>query len=109
MKPIFASMLVLVTLSLTPAMATQAKKGALDKEPDLFASVTPDRLLGGMSRREWLTLWPVPGRDYWAAWDCKGRSCDNPKRVHIRANAKLIPRTDADPKPIDDGAGQPKE
>lgn len=74
-------------------------KGALGPDPDRFAVVTPDRRLGDMTRRKWLTLWPVNGREYWAAWDCKDKPCDTPQRAHIRETAKLIPRTDKDPKP----------
>lgn len=109
MKLLIMTLTLCACVASAPAFAKPAKKGALDKEPDLFASVTPDRLLRDMSRRDWLTLWPVPGRDYWAAWDCKGKPCDNPKRLHIRANAKLIPRTAADPKPIDDSVSPIKE
>ena len=81
------------------AHAQAGKRDALDNDPDLFAIVTPDRSLGDMTRRKWLTLWPVPGREYWAAWDCKGKPCDTPQRVHERAVAKLIPRLSTDPKP----------
>ncbi|MGN6210552.1 hypothetical protein [Asticcacaulis sp.] len=95
---------------ITPVVADAApkKKGALDDTTDLFAMVTPDRRLGDLTRRKWLTLWPVDGREYWAAWDCKGKRCDTPKRAHIRATAKLIPRTDADPKPLPPDTSAPK-
>jgi hypothetical protein len=86
----------------------EQKKSVLDHEPELFAVVTPDRLLGRHTRRQWLDLWPVNGREYWAAWDCKGKLCDTPDRAHIRATAKLIPRTDADPKPLPADAPAPK-
>ena len=88
--------------TMTAGPAAAQKKSKLDKDPDLFAVVTPDRLLGKMTRREWLTLWPVPGREYWAAWDCQHRSCDTDKRKHIRETARLIPRTAADPEPLTD-------
>lgn len=83
------------------AQAGPPKKSVLDNDPDLFAVVTPDRLLGSDTRRQWLTLWPVNGREYWAAWDCKGKPCDTPQRVHERETAKLIPRLATDPKPED--------
>ena len=100
MKILSLAILVLLPFLAPPASAEAPRKSVLDNDPDLFAVVTPDRLLPKMSRREWLTLWPVNGREYWAAWDCKGRLCDTQERAHIRATAKLIPRTDKDPKPF---------
>lgn len=82
------------------APSIAAPKSNRDNYSDAFALVTPDSLLGSTTRRQWLKLWPVPGREYWAAWDCKGMPCDTPQRKHIRATAKLIARTDEDPKPI---------
>lgn len=105
------SLIMTMTLTLcacvasAPAFAKPPKTSVLDNDPDLFALVTPDRLLGDMSRRKWLTLWPKLGREYWAAWDCKDKGCDTPKRAHIRATAKLIPRNDNDPKPVESEAG----
>jgi hypothetical protein len=100
MKTALAALSIAVLLA-TGAEARTAPKSALDHDPDMFAVVTPDRLLGTTTRRQWLTLYPVLGREYWAAWDCKGKLCDTAKRKHIRETAKLITRTDADPKPVD--------
>lgn len=99
MKPLILAT-VIATFGAAAAHAAPPPKTALD-DPDLFAVVTPDRLLGGMTRRKWLTLWPVPGREYWAAWDCKGKPCDTPERAHERATAKLVQRLETDPKPED--------
>ncbi|HWU61479.1 MAG TPA: hypothetical protein VN112_05580 [Ensifer sp.] len=100
MKNLILAALAGLLLSPTATFAEAPKRSVLDNEPELFAVVTPDRLLGRHTRRQWLTLWPGNGREYWAAWDCKGKPCDTPKRAHIRATAKLIPRTDKDPKPL---------
>ena len=100
MKNLIQAALAGLLLSPTATFAEAPKKSVLDNEPELFAVVTPDRLLGRHTRRQWLTLWPGNGREYWAAWDCKGKLCDTRERAHIRATAKRIPRTDADPKPL---------
>lgn len=100
MKPIILVMLTSLVLLPASTWAEAPKKSVLDNDPDLFAVVTPDRLLPKMTRREWLTLWPVNGREYWAAWDCKGKPCDTRDRAHIRATSKLISRTEKDPKPL---------
>ncbi len=84
-----------------PAYAGASHKGALNDTTDLFASVTPDRLLGSTTRRQWLDLYPVDAKVYWAAWDCKGQPCDTRERAHIRATAKLVSRTERDPKPME--------
>ncbi len=97
-----------VACTASQAYARPSSKGALDNTADLFAVVTPDRLLGKTTRRQWLDLWPVNAKVYWAAWDCKGQPCDNRERAHIRATAKLISRTPRDPKPMEntgDGPG----
>lgn len=96
-----ASAILICFFAVSSTNAGEARKSALGNDPDLFAVVTPDRLLHGMTRRKWLTLWPVPGKEYWAAWDCKGKPCDTPQRAHERATAKLIERLDTDPKPED--------
>lgn len=67
-------------------------KDVLANDPDLFAVVTPDRLLHGMTREQWLELYPVEGRVYWDAWACKNKPCDTKEKTHIRATAKLISR-----------------
>lgn len=102
MKKIILAIATAIFVIGTPSLAALAKKSVLDNDPDLFALVTPDRLLGKTTRRQWLTLWPKLGQEYWAAWDCKGKRCDTPQRAHIRETAKLIPRTEADPEPVGD-------
>lgn len=84
----------------TVGYAKGNRQGALENTQDLFASVTPDRLLGKTTRRQWLDLYPVNARLYWAAWDCRGRPCDSRERAHIREIAKLVARTSKDPKPF---------
>ncbi len=98
-----AALLIAAMMISVPCLATAEVKsrGALDNTKDLFADVTPDSLLGKTTRRKWLDLYPVNAKIYWAAWDCRGKPCDTPKRAHIRATAKLVPRTDRDPKPME--------
>ncbi len=96
---VFAMILAAALIASTPAYADPSHASVLDDTSDLFGSVTPDRLLGTTTRRKWLDLYPVDATVYWAAWDCKGKPCDTPARVHIRAIAKLVPRTSHDPKP----------
>jgi len=100
MKRLMIAAIVLAACS-SSAPALAGSKSVLDNDPDMFAVVTPDRLLGKTTRRQWLTLWPVPGKEYWAAWDCKDKACDSAQRAHERATAKLIPRIATDPKPED--------
>ena len=90
-----------VTIGLSTAPVHAGQKSVLDNDPDLFAVVTPDRLLGHQTRREWLKLWPVLGKEYWAAWDCMDKACDTAQRARERATAKLIDRLPTDPKPED--------
>ncbi len=91
----------LLVLTAKSAEAGKAPKSALDNDPDLFAVVTPGRLLGNQPRRQWLTLWSVNGREYWAAWDCRGKPCDTERRVRERAASKPIALLPTDPKPAD--------
>jgi len=86
----------------TPGYAAQTHKDALDDTTDMFGLVTPDNLLGATNRRQWLDLHPVLAKVYWAAWDCKGKPCDTAQRAHYRSIAKLVARTDRDPKPLED-------
>ena len=97
------ALMAMAALSLiaTTCHAGPAPKSVLDNDPDLFAVVKPDRLLGDQTRRQWLTMWPVNGREYWAAWDCKDKPCDTKQRAHERATSKLIERLPTDPKPED--------
>ncbi len=76
-----------------------AQKSALDGHQ--FDGVTSDAALrtAGRTRRDWLDKHPVEAREYWAAWDCKGKPCDSSWYANIRAKAALIKRTDEDPRP----------
>jgi len=96
--------LTFIALTVGPASTagSETRKSVLDNNPDLFTLVTPDHLLGNTPRRKWLDLYPVNAKEYWAAWDCKGKRCDTKARARIRATCKLVPRTARDPKPIDE-------
>ncbi len=74
-----------------------APKSALDHLQ--FDGVVDDDALkgGGQTRRQWLDQNPAPAKEYWRAWDCKGKPCDSKWQANIRAKAALIQRTDKDP------------
>jgi len=74
-----------------------APKSALDHIQ--FDGVMDDGTLkdSNETRRQWLDENPVPAKEYWRAWDCKGKPCDSKWQANIRAKAALIQRTDKDP------------
>ncbi len=51
----------------------------------------------GHTRRQWLQQNPVQAKEYWKAWDCKGKPCDSQWNANIRKKAAQITRTDKDP------------
>jgi hypothetical protein len=86
-------------LTVAPFAHATPHKDALDNVQ--FDGVMSDGVLKDSheARRTWLDQNPVPAKEYWKAWDCKGQPCDSKWQQNIRAKAALIPRTDKDPKP----------
>ncbi len=82
-----------------PAISHATPKSALDGLQ--FDGVASDAVLktANRTRRQWLDSLPVQAREYWRAWDCKGKPCDSKWQADIRAKAALISRTDKDPPP----------
>ena len=76
-----------------------AQKSALDGHQ--FDGVMSDAALktAKRTRRDWLDKNPIGAKEYWAAWDCKGKPCDSKWFAKLRAKAALITRTHQDPKP----------
>ena len=95
MKRMFLPILGLSCLLASQALATP--KSALDGLQ--FDGVMSDAILkdAGQTRRQWLEATPVQAKEYWRAWDCKGKPCDSKWQANIRAKAALITRTDKDP------------
>ena len=92
--------LLLAALLLTAqAQVAFAQKSALDHMQ--FDGVSSDGELKTerLTRRQWLEQYPVQAKDYWDAWDCKGKACDSTWKANIRKKAALIKRTDKDPAP----------
>ena len=100
---LIAMIAIPLALVFQPALA-HAQKSALDGFQ--FDIVLSDAVLkdNHTTRRQWLDSTPVPAREYWQAWDCKGKPCDSKWFANIRAKAALIPRTDKDPPPSDGAA-----
>ena len=97
MKRLMIAAVVLAACS-SSAPAIAGPKSALDGIQ--FDGVSTDRELKveGHTRRQWLEQHPIEAKDYWKAWDCKGKPCDSKWNANIRAGAALIKRTDKDPK-----------
>lgn len=84
------------------ACATQvahAQKSALDHVQFDGVSSDGELKVEHHTRRHWLDHHPVQAKDYWDAWDCKGKPCDSTWKGNIRKKAALIKRTDKDPLP----------
>lgn len=103
MKRLMIAAIVLAACS-SSAPAVAAPKSALDGYQFDGVSSDGELKIEGHTRREWLGQHPVEARDYWKAWDCKGKPCDSKWNAKIRAKAALIERTDKDPKPRADNA-----
>jgi len=93
-----------VVLSLVAALAiaapaAYAQKPALDHVQFDGVSSDGELQVEHHTRRHWLDHHPVQAKDYWDAWDCKGKPCDSPWKANIRKKAALIKRTDKDPPP----------
>ncbi len=86
---------------LISSSVTAAPKSALDGFQ--FDGVAADAVLkdAHQTRRQWMEATPVQAKEYWRAWDCKGKPCDSKWQANIRAKAALIPRTEKDPPPSD--------
>ncbi len=79
------------------APAAQAQKSALDHVQ--FDGISSDGELKTehLTRRQWLQQYPVQAKDYWDAWDCKGKPCDSAWKANIRKKAILTKRSEEDP------------
>jgi len=99
MKRLILVLAILAAAAATPWAAESAPKSALDGLQ--FDGVMSDAVLtdAHQTRRQWLETTPAQAREYWRAWDCKGKPCDSKWQASIRAKAALIPRTDKDPPP----------
>jgi len=105
MKRLILALAVLTVVVSTPCAAQSVPKSALDGLQ--LDGVDSDAALktAGWTRQRWLETSPASQvKEYWRAWDCKGKPCDSKWQANIRAKAALIPRTDKDPKPSADTA-----
>ncbi len=102
MKRLLLAVLALMSMAPTTSFAQSAPRSALDGFQ--FDGVLSDAILKDqhLTRRAWLNENPLGARQYWSAWDCKGKPCDSKWQANIRDKAALIQRTDKDPKPAAD-------
>lgn len=89
-----------VVVAISGSASARQSKDALDAVQ--FDGVMADGVLKDSheTRRTWLDQNPVPAKEYWKAWDCKGQPCDSKWQANIRAKAALVPRSEKDPKPV---------
>ncbi len=95
MNPFF--FIVAIALVTSPALASAAPKSALDHVQFDGVSTDAELKIEHHTRRQWLDSHPVQAKDYWRAWDCKGKPCDSKWNANIRAGAAKITRTQKDP------------
>ncbi len=99
MKRLVLAALVLAAIASTPCLAQSMPKSVLDGMQFDGVSSDAELKIEHHNRRQWLDAHPVQAKEYWKAWDCKGRPCDSKWQATIRAEAALIPRSAKDPKP----------
>ena len=103
MKRLTFALAILAAVVSTTCVAQSVPKSALDGLQ--LDGVDSDAALkvAGWTRRRWLdTTMRSQVKEYWRAWDCKGKPCDSKWQANIRAKAALVARTDKDPKPLAD-------
>jgi hypothetical protein len=94
------------TLEVAQPTPVIAQKSALDGHQFDGVSSDAELKVEGHTGRYWLSRHPVEARDYWAAWDCKGKPCDSKWYANIRTKARLVQRTDTDPRPLNGTTGR---
>lgn len=95
----FATLALAFAVTMSSPVAMAGPKSSLDGfQAD---GVTSDANLQAkhQTRREWLNSHNREAGEYWFAWDCKGKPCDNGWSVKIRKKAALVDRLPTDPKP----------
>ena len=108
MRILFAITLSAFAVACAGGDASAGPKSALDHFQ--FDGVMADDALkdSGWTRRHWIEQYPVQAKEYWRAWDCKGKPCDSTWQAQIRAKAKLIARTPKDPSPASNDVSSSK-
>lgn len=105
MKPMIF-IVALTGFALTQIAPASAQKSALDGYQFDGVSSDAELKVEGQTRRHWLDNHPVQAKEYWAAWDCKGKPCDTKWYANIRAKAALVKRTHRDPKPANSASSK---